>query len=169
MTREPHKQWITQIHIDDKCTSDFQTINNSKKISTLWDTDASKSITSRCSLEKSHDTGKIQPHSGIHISSAISNTVWPIGKVTLNISLRRVQLNHKFIVCKNCTPPITLGLDIHHKFQIGTDWDRDGKLFFHRNGCWIIYANKTSKFIPKNQSTKYQEIPLYNSSYENKI
>ena len=51
-----------------------------------------------------------------------------------------------------------LELDFQYKFRIGTDWDKDGKLFLHQTGKLITYT-RPAKLIANIKSIKYQENP----------
>ena len=53
-----------------------------------------------------------------------------------------------------------LGLHFHHKFRTETDLGKDGKLFLHQNGKFIIHT-RLSRSISNILSTKYQEIPPF--------
>ena len=124
---------ITQLHINDKRTATYQTIVNKRKISTLWDTKVSKSVTSKRHLDKLYYTDKICPCTGIRASSASGNKMSPIGEIKLKVNVEKLKLALKFIVFKNHTRPLSLGIDFQHKFCIGADRNAEGKLFLHRN------------------------------------
>ena len=56
-----------------------------------------------------------------------------------------------------------LGLDFNHKFRIGTDGDKDGKLFVYRDGKLFNHARQLN-FISNIQFIKYQETITYTTA-----
>ena len=89
---------IMQIHIDDKMSADFQIIIYNRKISTLWDTRASKSVISEKCLQKIYYTDKVYPYTGITLSSASGSS---ISILTLTTGLGAHKFKQNFIVCRN--------------------------------------------------------------------
>ena len=137
LCRNPPQE-IMQIHIDDKMTADFQVIIHNRKISTLWDIGASKSVFSEKCLQEKHCTDKVHPCAGIRFSSVSESNISPIGILWIGLDAHKFKQN--FIVCRNLRRPLILGLDFHHKFCIGTSWDSDGKLFLHKEEKPIVYT-----------------------------
>ena len=152
-----------QIHIDYKILADFQDTIHNRKISTLWDTGASKSVISEKCLQEIHCTDKIHPCTGIRLSFASGNNISPIGILTLSIGLGSHKFKQNFIVCRNRRRQLILGLHFHHKFCIGTRWDSDGRLFLHKDGKQIVYT-RTQKSFAKIYTIEYQEIQPYTTT-----
>ena len=68
---------------------------------------------------------------------------------------------------------LILGLDFYHKVRIGTDCDKDRKLYLHRDGKLVISA-RPSNSVSNIQPIKYQEILPYTTAiiqmkFENSI
>ena len=81
-------------------TADFHVTIHNRKMSTLWDTEASKPVISEKCQQKIHCTHKVHPCTGIRLSSASASNIStigiltasgsnisPIGILTLNIGL----------------------------------------------------------------------------------
>ena len=107
-----------------------------------------------------HCTDKIQPCTGIILSSASGSNISPIGILTLRIGLGTHKFKQNFIVCRNLRRPVILGLDFHYKFCIGISWDSDGKPFLQKDGKPIVYT-RTQKSLAKIYTIEYQEIQPY--------
>ena len=107
---------------------------NSREISTLHDMGTSKTVISRSCLAKFHKTKlyNLIPLSGICLSSANYSKKTNRANYT-EVKLMKTQ-THTFMVCKNLTRHVILGLDSLHKNHNGIDWDAHGRLFLHRNG-----------------------------------
>ena len=77
---------------------------------------------------------KLQPCTGIWLSSASGNKVAPIGKNYIGFQIRdspgKTHINNRQILA--CFTII--GLDFNHKIGMGIEYDKNGKLFLHQNG-----------------------------------
>ena len=62
----------------------------------------------------------------------------PLGVCEATISLGNKQFTHIFIVCKNLTSSLVLGLDFSSHFRIGTDWTSDGRMYLHQGKNKLI-------------------------------
>ena len=103
----------------------------------------------------------IRPCPGMHLSSVSGSKILSMGQGTLDLNLGKLKLKHTFIAGKNLTRQLILGIDYHHMFMIGTDWDGNGILFLHKNAHIISHSIRLSQTFPKVESAMYQEIPPY--------
>ena len=67
-------QEMTQIHLDDKMTADFQVSIHNRKISTLWDTGASKSVISENTYKRYIGQIKYIPALALHFPLPVAAT-----------------------------------------------------------------------------------------------
>ena len=72
------------------------------------------------------------------VHSTNGNTCSLLGCLTLTIVLELEVIAYDFVVCKNLTKPLIIGLDIKQKHRIGYDWLPDSKLYLHKNREIII-------------------------------
>ena len=140
--------------------ADFYTVIHKEKIPTLWVTGAIKSVMSSASFDELGCIEKSHTSTGIQLSSAHGTKCESIGQVTLNLKLGTLQAEHTFVVSEYLTQYLILGLDFHHKFWMGTDLDKDGKLFLHKNGNLVVHV-RLSTSIFNIQSIKYKDISPY--------
>ena len=120
----------------------FTQLLTTKKLSTFWDTGFSKSIISRACLKKLGNREELQPCTDIQLLFVSGNKLEPIAYITLDIKLGIPQVKHAFVVCKYLTQCPILVLDFCHKLRITTDWNKDGKLFLHKNGKLVYIRRK---------------------------
>ena len=62
----------------------------------------------------------------------------PLGMCEATISLGNKKFTHVFIVCKNLTSSLVLGLDFSSHFRIGTDWTSDGQMYLYQRKKKLI-------------------------------
>ena len=150
-------------------TANFRTNINDKK--SLWDTEASKSVISRGCWEKLHITQILWPCTGIHLSSMSDGKIVWLRQATLNLQLGKSELTHIHSMLKFMWTLI-LGLDFHHKFRIRAGWNKNVKLFLHKNGQIITDAVRplTELLIYNPVKTKKSHLtqqPLYKQKCKN--
>ena len=91
----------------------------------LVDTGASRS----CISEKTYNTLKLpetKSFSEVRVTSATGSPLHVIGTVKCVITLGKSSYLYHFIVCRNISRALILGIDFLRKFRIQTGWTPDG-------------------------------------------
>ena len=78
-------------------------------------------------LWKTSPNPTLQPCTGIYLLSASGSKIVPVQPVILDLYFGK--LKHLSIAFQNLSRSLFLGLDFHHRFRIGTDWDEKRKKF----------------------------------------
>ena len=56
----------------------------------------------------------------------LEKSMAPIGVYEVTVKLGKKNFTHSFIICKELTSAVILGLDFSNRFQIGSDWTPKG-------------------------------------------
>ena len=74
----------------------------------------------------------------------------PKGLCETTVTLGPKDFIHTFIVCKELTSSVILGLDFSSRFFIGTDWTNDRRMYLHQGKHKLIEGTVTS--APANEA-----------------
>ena len=81
------------------------------------------------------------------VTSATGTDMGPMGKVNLKINLGGHYFVHPFLLCKHLHTPLIIGLDMQRKYQLGTGWTKDKKMFISQNNK-VLVASVAEKRLP---------------------
>ena len=88
----------------------------------LFDSGTSHSgISYRC-FKSAYPTEVPNKIDGISVQNASGKSMAPIGVYEVTVKLGKKNFTHSFIICKELTSAVILGLDFSSRFQIGSDW-----------------------------------------------
>ena len=62
----------------------------------------------------------------------------PIGVYEATVKLGKKSFTHSFIICKELTSAVILGLDFSSRFQIGSDWTPKSTMYLHQGKQKLI-------------------------------
>ena len=131
---------------------------NGRKLLTLWDTGAFKSVMKsiKSCLKKLHTFPILHCAQRYIFYQLLAAKQYQKGK-----SFRPAFEKIKTYIdtMSNLRRSLIFGLDFHHKIRIGTNWNETGKLFLHKNGQIITHAIITPTALSKLESIKYRETP----------
>ena len=75
---------------------------------------------------------------GLSVQNASGKSVTPIGVYEVTVKLGKKNFTHSFIICKELTSTVILGLDFSSRFQIGSDWTQKGTIYIHQGKLKLI-------------------------------
>ena len=113
----------------------------------LVDMGASHSCMSFECFEKAFQKGTLNNSQCIKVENASGKSMEPVGLCEATVTLGPKTFFHTFIVCKELTSSVILGLDFSSKYRIGTDWTDDGKMYLHQGKHKLIAGTVTSTAI----------------------
>ena len=129
-----------------------------KKCKALRDTGVSQS----CISEKNYSEMQLPPLAevfAIKVTSAIGSPIKVLGPTKCPVTLGNESYTHTFMVCKNISRPMILGLDFLRKFRIGTNWTEEGEFQIQTPSHETIEAIKVYHTGPMVKITKKMKIP----------
>ena len=118
--------------------SEFPIGIGKQKNTGLFDSGASHSCISYECYKESIPHVTISEAAHISVENASGESMGPLGVCEATISLGNKNFTHHFIVCKNLTSSLVLGLDFSSHFRIGTDWTSDGRMYLHQGKKKLI-------------------------------
>ena len=83
------------------------------------------------------------------------------GLTTLQVVINNIEFSHTFLICRNITKPLVLGLDFLKKYRIGTTW-RENRDFSLKYENKILIQSIEESFEERNPQLKAKsciEIP----------
>ena len=83
-----------------------------------------------------------------------------IGLCKTSVTLGPKDFSHTFIVCKELTSSIILGLDFSSQFLIGTDWTKDRRMCLHQGKHKLVEGTVTSEFTSDAQIVLKTQVTL---------
>ena len=118
--------------------SEFPIGIGKQKNTGLFDSGASHSCISYQCYKETIPHVAISEAAHISVENASGESMDPLGMCEATISLGNKRFTHVFIVCKNLTSSLVLGLDFSSHFRIGTDWTSDGRMYLHQGKKKLI-------------------------------
>ena len=116
----------------------------------LLDTGASHSCISYECFQNAFPNGQLQEIQCIRVQNASGKSMEPRGLCEATVTLGLRTFVHTFIVCKELTSSVILGLDFSSQFLIGTDWTNDRRMYLHQGKHKLIEGTVTS--VPANEA-----------------
>ena len=127
------------------------------KYNALIDTGATRSVISEsCYRNLMLPTPK-QVYN-IDVRSASGNRLKTIGMTECAFSLGKQPYTYNFLICKDLSRPMILGLDFLRTNRIGTHWSQTGKFVLHQKDKVLVESLET--YI-----TYYRTKDIYQKSY----
>ena len=127
---------------------------------TLIDTGATRSGVSEQFFDKLQDT-EIREIYGLRVVCASGEDISLKGLTTLQVVINNTIFSHTFLICRNITKPMVLGLDFLQQYRIGTTWTENGKFSLKYENKILIQSIEES-FQERNPQLKAKtciEIP----------
>ena len=75
------------------------------------------------------------------------------------ILTRKQPYTYNFLVCKDLSRPMILGLDFLRTNRIGTDWSRTGKFVLHQKDRVLVESLETYITGPRIYTKNHIDIP----------
>ena len=127
---------------------------------TLIDTGATRSCVSEYFFNGLQNT-EIKEIYGLRIVCASGEDIMLKGLTTLQVVINNIEFSHTFLICRNITKPLVLGLDFLKKYRIGTTWTENGNFSLKYENKILIQSIEES-FEERNPQLKAKsciEIP----------
>ena len=102
------------------------TIIQGRTCPTLIDTGATRSCINEIIFHKLQNLEKQELH-GLRVVSASGEDISLKGMTKLQITINGTTFEHNFLICRNITKPLIIGLDFLRRYRIGTTWNEEGK------------------------------------------
>ena len=130
---------------------------NNKRFQALIDTGATRSCVSE-NCYASMFGSPLRTLYGTEVRSATGNSLKPLGVIKENFTLGNHRFGGQFIVCKNLTRSVILGLDFLRHHRIGTSWNPDGTFALTREQETLVQS--VSVYLPQPQLVLRQEVTV---------
>ena len=128
------------------------------KYNALIDTGATRSVMSEsCYRDLMLPTPK-QVYN-IDVRSASGNKLKTIGMTECTFLLGKQPYTYNFLVCKELSRPMILGLDFLRSNRIGTDWSQTGKFVLHQKEKVLVESLETYITGPRIYTKIHIDIP----------
>ena len=72
--------------------------------------------------------------------SVDGNSLGPVGEVHVKFQLGKLVFNDRFIILDNLKQDMILGLSWQSNYNIGCDWNREGKYFISITGQFLAHS-----------------------------
>ena len=95
----------------------------------------------------------------IDVRSASGNRLKTMGITECTFSLGNQPYTCNFLVCKDLSRPIILGLDFLRGNRIGTDWSNNGKFILHQKNSVLVESLETYITGPRIYTKIHIDIP----------
>ena len=95
----------------------------------------------------------------IDVRSASGNRLKTIGMTECTFSLGKQPYTYNFLVCKELSRPMILGLDFLRSNRIGTDWSQSGKFVLHQKEKILVESLETYITGPRIYTKNHIDIP----------
>ena len=110
---------------------------------TLIDTGATRSCINEIIFHKLQNLETQELH-GLRVVSASGEDISLKGMTKLQITINGTTFEHNFLICRNITKPLIIGLDFLRRYKIGTTWNDEGKFSLqYKNKILIQSIEKT--------------------------
>ena len=155
---------ITQINValssDATMASEFPVKVNDCTTTCLLDTGASHSCMSYECFTSVFHAGQLQEIQCIKVENVSGKSMEPIGLCEATATLGPKHFSHTFIMCRELTSSVILGLDFSSQFLIGTDWTKDRIMYLHQGKHKLIEVTVTSEFTSDAQLVLKTQVTL---------
>ena len=114
-----------------------------RKCPTLIDTGATRSCINEIIFHKLENLETQELH-GLRVVSASGEDISLKGMTKLQVTINGNTFEHNFLICRNITKPLIIGLDFLRKYRIGTTWSEKGKFSLQYKNQILIQSIEES-------------------------
>ena len=122
------------------------------------DTGATKGVISECYYRAMMLPTPEQVYN-IDVRYASGNRLKTMGITECTFSLGKQLYTYNFLVCKDLSRPIILGLDFLRANRIGTDWSKTGKFVLQQKNTVLVESLETYITGPRMYTKNHINIP----------
>ena len=151
------KGYVTVVSVGTTTDASVPIQVGNSKCNALIDTGATKSV-----ISESYYRDLMLPSTkqvyNIDVRSASGNKLKTIGITECTFSLGNQPYTYNFLVCKDLSRPIILGLDFLRANRIGTDWSDNGKFVLQQKNSVLVESIETYITRPRIYTNNHIDI-----------
>ena len=152
------KGYVTVVSVGTTTDASVPIQVGNSKCNALIDTGATKSVISESYYRDLMLPTPKQVYN-IDVRSASGNRLKTMGITECTFSLGNQPYTYNFLVCKDLSRPIILGLDFLRANRIGTDWSDTGKFVLQQKNLVLVESLETYITGPRIYTKNHIEIP----------
>ena len=152
------KGYVTVVSVGTTTDASVPIQVGNSKCNALIDTGATKSVISESYCKDLMLPTPKQVYN-IDVRSASGNRLKTMGITECAFSLGNQPYTYNFLVCKDLSRPIILGLDFLRANRIGTDWSDTGKFVLQQKNLVLVESLETYIIGPRIYTKNHIEIP----------
>ena len=152
------KGYVTVVSVGTTTDASVPIQVGNSKCNALIDTGATKSVMSESYYRTLMLPIPKQVYN-IDVRSASGNRLKTMGITECTFSLGKQTYTCHFLVCKDLSRPIILGLDFLRANRIGTDWSTTGKFVLHQKNTVLVESLETYITGPRIYTKNHIDIP----------
>ena len=151
-------KYVNEVTIGSRTGATVPVTVDTTKCNALIDTGAIRSVMSE-NFYSSLDLPQVQEVRNIDVRSASGGRIRILGYTTLKFTMGTKEYQYQFLVCKDLTRPMIIGLDFMQKFRVGTNWSSKGKFILETRGKVLVESMEVQKNGPRLYTKQDIEIP----------
>ena len=154
--RKHIKGYVTVVSVGTTTDASVPIQVGKSKCNALIDTGATKSVISESYYRDLMLPSPKQIYS-IDVRSASGNRLKTITECTFSLGNKPYTCD--FLVCKDLSRPVILGLDFLRANRIGTDWSDNGRFILHKKNTVLVESIETYITGPRIYTKNHIDIP----------